>query len=163
MEYTLIYEALADNQFPVKSCLLFAILWIGLICLLVIFFRNKRPLSEIIFFSIIFAVVSIVLVSIISGYYSTKYIYDDYTCGKYLVAEGIIENYECGEPNNLSPDYFTIDGVLFSVGPSTSRTGFNYQLRQCDGSPLREGQMCIIYYVKWKFQNVIMKIQFIDN
>lgn len=84
-------------------------------------------------------------------------VYDAYHSGDYLIVEGIIEDYSLadeGEPN--LPDSFRVNDVDFQVPGFVSAWG--YPLKNADGGVLKNGMRVRIYYVPYKFENVIMKI-----
>lgn len=111
--------------------------------------------------------VAVILVFIIScSFYTSidakRKVYDEYVDGKFLVVTGEITYYtlaEEGQPR-LS-DSFYVDDVFFIVPGFVSPWG--YPLNRVNGGILEDGMEVIIYYIPYKFENVIMKIQFIDN
>ena len=64
------------------------------------------------------------------------------------------------EQNNL-PDSFLVDNVRFEIPCFT--TPWGYPLRQQDGGILKEGMYVKIYYVSYKYENVIMKVEIQTN
>lgn len=87
-------------------------------------------------------------------------VYDEYTKGNYLVAEGTIYDYfpaEEGEPN--LPDRFSVSEVEFQVPGFVSAWG--YPLKQNENGLLENGMHVRIYYIEYRFENVIMKIELV--
>lgn len=92
---------------------------------------------------------------------SRDQVYDKYVAGDYLTVEGIIEDYTLAEEGEAQlPDRFYVDGVRFSVPGFVS--GWGYPLKQVDGGVLENGKHVRIYYVPYKFENVIMKLEVLD-
>ena len=88
-------------------------------------------------------------------------VYNAYIAGEYLTVQGVISDYtlaEEGQPN--LPDRFYVDDIPFSVPGFVSAWG--YPLKHADGGILEDGMRVRIYYVPYKFENVIMRIELID-
>lgn len=120
---------------------------------------EKRAFTtgEKIFFSFIIVVLSTLVISIgLSGLNSAK-VYSAYQRGEAQVVEGVISEYDANLELNEQPDSFMVDGVWFEVPCFT--TPWGYPLRQQDGGVLKEGMHVKIYYVSYKYDNIIMKIE----
>ena len=88
-------------------------------------------------------------------------VFDKYIAGDYSTAQGPIIEYipsEEGQPE--LPDYFCVDGVEFQVPGFVSVWG--YPLKRCDGGELKNGMNVRIYYVAYKHENVILKIELVE-
>ena len=111
---------------------------------------------------IVLFVLFIIIVSTIYSYFVSQRIWDNYKSGDYHTVEGTIEDYEIGTKEKLAyPDRFTVNGVHFIIAESTS-TGYGYSKRQYDGGSLRNGLYCKIYYIPYRFENVIMKLEIVQ-
>ena len=87
-------------------------------------------------------------------------VYDEYQAGNYLIAEGIIDSYHPAEEMQINlPDEFVVDGLDFQVPGFVSAWG--YPLKQANGGVLKNGMHVRIYYVPYKYENVIMRIEHI--
>lgn len=92
------------------------------------------------------------------SYPNTKSIYREYASGEYSIVEGVIEDYEVGTGQRGDyADRFSLEGIFFDLS-RTSYTGYGYELRQTDGGVLGNGVRCKIYYVPYRYENIIMKL-----
>lgn len=113
------------------------------------------------------AVMSIVLIAQFATFFQTKQVLDSYIKGDCEIVEGEISNYEQKyEVGTMSedkyPDRFFVNNIEFIVyGYQTY--GIEYCLRQADGSKLENGQSVKIYYTKFKYENLILKIELTDS
>ncbi|MGM9645336.1 MAG: hypothetical protein ACI3XS_01410 [Eubacteriales bacterium] len=157
MDYTVIYEAGMPNGISIPFIVI-VLSFIAMTVWGIILFRNKSgSVKNKIFPFIVAAVLLIVIVACIVNFMSSYYnVWKAYTGGEGLVAEGTIENYEVVEGRS-EIDYFEVNGVEFSVPGYASE--FGYELRKSDGSILDSGVKVRITYVKYKTENVIMKLE----
>lgn len=158
--YQTIYEAVPDLSVAPPL----VIVCVLTLCLVTyIIYAWKTGKDDYIF--LIFVAVFLVFIISCSFYTSIdakQKVYDEYAKGNYLVITGEITHYtlaEEGQPR-LS-DSFYVDDVFFIVPGFVSPWG--YPLNRVNGGILEDGMEVIIYYIPYKFENVIMKIQFIDN
>lgn len=161
MEYGIIYEA-SHNHLVTIPFIIIVVLEILLTVYTVINWKYNSTSGRI---GMCFVGIFLLMIisAIIFKYLSTQSIWNDYKNNNYQIVEGIIENYEVGTDEKLSfPDRFSIEGTEFVVSNHPS-TGYGYSLRQYDGGVLRDGCKCAIYYVPYGFENVIMKIELLEN
>lgn len=133
-----------------------------LITLLVIVFRKRvdRGVRCLISFIIVF-LLFIISCQIYVTIDAKHKVYDEYQAGNYHIVEGRIDGYtlaEEGQPN--LPDYFYVDDIEFQVPGFVSAWG--YPLKKIDGGVLEDGMHVKIYYIHYKCENVIMKIEQLD-
>lgn len=92
-----------------------------------------------------------------SYFHEIKYLYNAYTAGDYQVVEGEIYDYTpLNVEEGIKYDTFFVDGIEFDTGKMFS---FGYSLMQSEGSPLKNGMKVRIYYIFYKYTNVMMKIE----
>lgn len=154
--YNLIYEA-TDNTIISLPFIIVCILEL-IIVFYAIFTWKCNKIDGKIGLCIVSIILLIIIVSIIFEYINTKTLYTKYETGDFLVAEGIIENYEIGTNEKASfPDRFTINGISFIVS-NNPYTGYGYTLRYTDGGILENGTTCKIHYIPYKGDNIIMAL-----
>ena len=90
-----------------------------------------------------------------------KKVYGKYIQGDYLTVEGEVENYMPDPDGANLPDRFSVEDIDFSIPGFT--TVWGYPLRHVDGGELQNGLNVKIYYIPYKFENVIMKIVIFDD
>lgn len=160
MEYVCIYEALPNNLFSTPFVIL-SVIELILTIDTIVNWRNNKNSGKIGMLIVLF-VPFIIIVSTIYSYCSSQMIWDNYKSGNYYTVEGKIEDYEIGTKEKLAyPDRFTVNGVHFIIAESPS-TGYGYSKRQYDGGSLRNGLYCKIYYIPYRFENVIMKLEIVQ-
>ena len=118
-------------------------------------------IGEKIFFSFVIIVISIMVISVGSSYFGSKRIYSQYQKGNAQIVEGEVSEYHANLEQNNLPDSFLVDNVRFEIPCFT--TPWGYPLRQQDGGILKEGMYVKIYYVSYKYENVIMKVEIQTN
>ena len=152
-----IYEA--SNRIIPSIPLVFVIIAdIVVICVTIALWK-KSSISFKIFFIFVSFILALVAFSVIyTGIDSTK-LYREYRAGKALVVEGEIENYSANEEQNELPDTFSVNEISFST---FSATPYGYSTRQKDGGVLHDGCKVRIYYLPYKLENVIMKIELFE-
>lgn len=110
---------------------------------------------------------SVAIVSQFSTFFATKQLFEEFKNGNCEIAEGKIvnyeQNYEIGTMAKENyPDRFFVDNTEFIVyGYSTY--GLEYSLRQTDGSILKNGQNVRITYSNRFHENLILKIEIINQ
>ena len=156
MVYTCIYEALPNKLFTVTFIIL-SLLELTVLVYAIFNWKNNNSGGK---FGMCLVAVLLFLVigSTIYTYFSTKVLWQTYKDGNCVVTEGLIEDYteETTEASEL-PDRFIVNDVEFIVSNSPS-TGYGYPLRHRDGGLLQNGMYCRIYYIPYRFENIIMKI-----
>ena len=118
-----------------------------------------RPftIGEKIFFGfIIFFLTGVVVITVVSGF-DAKKIYAEYQAGKAQIVEGEISDYRPNLEENEAPDHFDVNDLSFEIPGGT--TPWGYPLRQQDGGELADGVYVKIYYVVYKYENVIMRLE----
>ena len=74
----------------------------------------------------------------------------------------VISDYTTAEKSQPNlPDYFLVNDIEFQVPVFVSAWG--YPLKKIDGGILENGMYVKIYYIKYKSENVIMKIEHLRN
>ena len=161
MEYICIYEALPNSLFSLPFVILCVFELILTIYTIATWGNNEN--STKIGMLIALFVLLIMIVSTIYGYCSSQTIWDNYKSGDYHTVEGTIEDYEVGTEEKLAyPDRFTVNGVHFIIAEHPY-TGYGYSKRQYDGGSLRNGLYCKICYIPYGVENVIMKLEIVQN
>lgn len=158
--YKKIYEA--QPVYGINPAFLILCLITILIVVLIVVFWGKvdkgvRCLSLAVAFFLLF----IITCQVYTAIDAKRKVYDRYIAGEYLTVEGIITDYtlaEEGQPN--LPDSFCVDEVNFSVPGFVSAWG--YPLKRADGGILENGIYVRIYYIPYKFENVIMKMELLE-
>lgn len=156
MECITIYEALPNHlvTFPFVIAVALEIL---LIVFVVVNWKNNS-IGTRIGMCIIGVFLFMIIFTIIYNYCSAQFIWNDYKKGQYQIVEGVIEKYEVGTDEKIAfPDRFTVSGKEFIVSNQPA-FGYGYSLRQYDGGVLCDGLKCTIYYIPYRFENIIMKI-----
>lgn len=161
MEYTCLYEA------PSSRLITFPFIVILVIELIVITYSVINWKKNTISGKIGMVLVSTFLLGIIGAtlydHFSSNTIWKTYQNGEYQTAQGTIEKYTPAVDDSPSvPDTFTVDGKEFTISPAPF-TGYGYTERQCDGGLLENGMECKIYYVPYKFENVIVELQIVQD
>ena len=164
-QYITVYEAGKGSIFSPMFFIFFALVILFLI-LGCYYFRNRK--GEWLLFRIISFIpllwVSIVFLAVIVNYCDAeKNVYQKYVNGEYSVVEGtIIEYTEYGlEPGRRAVyDSFCVNGVEFTL-PAITDWGYNL-LRRDDGI-LENGVQVKIYYVFYKYDNEIVKIELLPQ
>lgn len=155
MEYTCIYEAL-PNRSVILPVIILCILELCMAIYGIINWKYNAVSGKIgiclISFLLLFFITCSVYYCIVS--YT---IWDTYQNGDYLIAEGIIEDYKV--ENEGHPDKFTVNGSYFYIPKPAG-----WEWEHDDGSRiLHNGQYCKIFYVPYKYENVIMKILLVQE
>ena len=154
---TILYEA--EAFYGINPAFIIFLLVIILMSILLIVFWRKVDIGGKIFVSIIiFFLVLICFCQIYVSIDARNKVYNKYQSGQYLVVEGVISNYTVAddwEPN--LPDYFYVNDIEFKVPGFVSPWG--YPLKQIDGGVLDNGMNVKIYYIEYKNENVIMRIE----
>ncbi|MBR6427447.1 MAG: hypothetical protein IKS28_06435 [Clostridia bacterium] len=119
-------------------------------------FWKKRNWLERLFWGLISITLLIISTSSIYSIHYDLKCFEKYKNGDYLVIEGQIDTYDSYEVNSIVHDVFTVSDVEFLI-PNTSIFGYNF--RKIDGSILVTGMNVRIYYIPYKFENIIMKIE----
>lgn len=154
---TILYEA--EPFYGINPVFIIFLLIIALMSVLLIIFWKKVDIGVKIFISII--ILLLVLICFCQIYVSIdarNKVYNKYQSGQYLVVEGVISNYTVAddwEPN--LPDSFCVNDIEFKVPGFVSPWG--YPLKQIDGGVLDNGMNVKIYYIEYKNENVIMRIE----
>lgn len=153
----ILYEA--EAFYGINPAFIIFLLVIILMSILLIIFWRKVDIGVKIFISIIiFFFVLICFCQIYVSIDARNKVYNKYQSGQYLVTEGAISNYTVAdkcEPN--LPDYFWVNDIEFKVPGFVSPWG--YPLKQIDGGILNDGMNVKIYYIEYKNENVIMRIE----
>ena len=154
MEYPCIYEV-GDSSisFPLVFILI-CIAELGLIIYTVLKWKQIDISGKGLICFLLAFLLMVILVTI-REYYITKATLQSYERGEYLIAEGVIEDYDTSFADSRNgPDHFSVNSVDFDITGS----GIGYLYRQRDGGVLRNGLHCKIYYVPDRCFNVIMKL-----
>ena len=101
------------------------------------------------------------VISVGSSYFGSMRVYSEYQKGNAQIVEGEVSEYHANLEQNNLPDFFLVDNVRFEIPCFT--TPWGYPLRQQDGGILKEGMYVKIYYVSYKYENVIMKVEIQTN
>lgn len=159
----LIYEASGEFYLSIDFIILFLvdlaliIVYCSRLCRRLIGKSGSFSLSEGFFFGIIIVVLSLSVVSVGSSGFGAKRIYAEYQAGEAQVVEGEISDYRPNLEENEAPDHFVVNDLAFEVPGGT--TPWGYPLRQQDGGELADGVYVKIYYVVYKYENVIMRLE----
>lgn len=156
MDYEVLYEAVDNgNSSPTFFFVTLGIVIIGIALLIAVTIIGWKRNSLMVNITVCIAVLvgSIILVSTFVQSVQAGTIYPAYMNEEYEVVEGVIEDYD----EERAVDYFTVNGVLFSI-TNPQYTGYGYPFRHADGGVLDNGVRCIIYYVPFKCENVMMKV-----
>ena len=129
-----------------------------LICFLVAFFWKRNDKSGKIALIVVLIITCCIVGTIFYSYFNQEQnIYNKYKNGDYKIVEGIINDYQSMNiEEGWKRDSFTLEDVEFYV---PSLFSFGYSLMQEEGSPLENGMYVKIYYVPYRGENVIMKIE----
>lgn len=134
----------------------------ALITLLLVIYWNEVDRGVHWFISFIIAfLLFIIFCQVYTSIDAKNKVYDEYEAGNYLVVEGTINDYilaEDGQPR--LPDRFNVNDIEFSIPGFVSFWG--YPLKSVDGGMLKNGMSVRIYYITYKFENVIMKLEQLD-
>lgn len=161
MEYSTVYEA-SPRQFLTAPLVIAAVLEVLLLVYAVVNWKNSAKAGKI-GMCVVGGFLSVIFLVTTAGHWSSQSIWREYQKGEYQIAEGTIENYEVGSEEKASfPDRFTVNDTEFIIAEQPA-FGYGYALRQNDGGALRNGLKCKIFYVPYKYENVIMKIMLFDE
>ena len=161
MRYTTIYEA--KPFYGVSWTFIVVVLLFIVLLILGIIMCNKNPNGRIIDklgpFIVDVVLLVVIISTIYSGLDSKIKVYDKFANGNYLTADGIIEKYEeiKGISNEIKYDQFQVNDVIFYVPSGT--TCWGYPLKQSEGGVLKNNLKVKIYYINYKYENVIMKLE----
>lgn len=166
MNNLIIYEAKPSHEISILFFIIILIFIIVLIFGITLCIKNReaRVIDKIGPFVVDAILLFIIICIVITSFDSKNKVWNQYSKGNYLVAEGSIANYEevKGISNeDIKYDSFSIAKTEFHVPGFTTIWG--YPLRQVDGGVLKNGLKVKIYYVPYKFENVIMKLELIEN
>lgn len=166
MNNSIIYEAKISNEVSVPFIILVVVFLIILIFGIIACVKNPqaRIVDKIGPFIVDFILLFIIICLAVNSFDSKYKVWDQYSKGDYLVAEGTIENYEKVKgisDKDIKYDSFTVSGINFHV-PGFA-TVWGYPLRQIDGGVLKNGIKVKIYYIPYKFENVIMKLELVEQ
>ena len=155
MTYKTIYEAQRSYGSISPIFIIVTVVSIVLIVLMIKDWKNQKIISKIGMIVVTFTL-SIIFISTVYSFLSSQVlVYDKYAKGNYLVAEGTIENYT-QKADHPPADFFDVNNIDFEV---PGFTNWGYSLRQRDGGVLKDGVQVRIYYIHYKFENVIMKLE----
>lgn len=169
MNTQIIYEA-TNNIHPFT--LPFIIICIVLILVIVYIVKNWKKYEGPFIGKILFLLVpiglSIAIITQFTDYFKVKQVLADFQNGKCNVAEGIIENYEedykVGTRSEGDyPDRFFVGGNEFIIHEDYTAFGVGYCLRHADGSELQEGQYVRITYSFTFYNNMILKVELMEE
>ncbi|MBQ2676433.1 MAG: hypothetical protein IJF54_03400 [Clostridia bacterium] len=123
---------------------------------------KKADIGFKIFFAIAILILTLVISSSIYTHIESKSsVYGKYKSGDYSIVEGEIYNYNIPADPGRHSDVFYVGDCEFIVPGFTTIWG--YPLRQKDGGILKDGMRVKIYYVKYKFDNVMMRLEVLDE
>lgn len=160
MMYTTIYEA-KPNYGISPIFIIFTIICLIIVRSLIKSFKTEE-LPARIFFVLCITTMLIVFMSTIYGYFDSKIlVYGKYVNGSYSTIVGKIKNYEPNTDGSQLPDRFDVEDNNFFVPGFTTIWG--YPLRQRDGGVLKNGLNVRVCYIKYKFENVIMKLEILKD
>ncbi|MBQ7936126.1 MAG: hypothetical protein IJ333_07240 [Clostridia bacterium] len=149
-----IYEAKSLLKIHPTNVLL-GIIAVGFIIFLVINWK-KGGLPFRCFFSFVPAFLLFLTICQVYTYFDSQQVYFKYKAGNYEIAEGTIEKYTVTEyPHQC--DTFQVQGMDF-LAPGYV-TGWGYPFNRANGGVLEDGMRVRIYYVPYKFENVIMRLE----
>lgn len=170
MNTQIIYDVANDPPtWPFSlSLIIVSFVSIVFIAYLIITWKNSDSLvGNIILLVVAIFVLFITITTQITDFFKIKQIFSDYEKGNCEVVEGKIENYEqfykVGTMAKQDyPDRFFVDDTEFIVyGYSTY--GVEYFWRQSDGSKLQEGQDVRITYANCFHENLILKVELMEE
>ena len=160
MNYTTIYEA-QRSYGGISPAFIFLCLFSFIIIVYIICEWKKVSIGTKIMMSLIIIFLGIVFFSVFSNHFSSlDLVYDQYVKGKGIIVEGVIGNYE-EHPDHPPSDTFYVNNKLFYLPGFTTIWG--YPLRERDGGVLKNGLHVRITYVSYKCENVMMKLEIIDQ
>lgn len=166
MKTKIVYEATNDITPFSLSFIIFCLFFILSLIILFKLWKNSNLGGRIGLILIPF-LMSIVLISHFAAFFEIEKLFSEFEKGNCEVVEGKIviyeQYYEIGTMSKEDyPDRFLVDGTEFIVfGYSTY--GLEYYLRQADGSPLKEGQNVRICYINAFHENLIFKIEMLEE
>mgnify|MGYP000044506598 FL=1 len=135
---------------------------LALLFLLCFLWRKRSVLSAKITTIFVIVVLTFIIGTLVFSHVDArKKVYNKYIEGDYLIVEGEVENYMPDPDGANLPDRFSVDDIDFAIPGFT--TCWGYPLRQVDGGELQNGVNVKIYYIPYKFENVIMKIVIFNN
>lgn len=159
--YKEIYEA--EPFYGVNPAfVIFCVITVLITLILIAFWRKIDRGSRFSYLFILIFFIFIIFCQVYTSIDAKHKVYNAYIAGEYLTVQGVISDYtlaEEGQPN--LPDSFYVDGVEFSVPGFVSAWG--YPLNRVNGGILDDGMCVRICYIPYKFENVIMKIEQIQN
>lgn len=133
-----------------------------LLFLYVFLWRKNSVLSAKIATIFVIVVLTFIIGTLVFSHVDArKKVYGKYIQGDYLTVEGEVENYMPDPDGANLPDRFSVEDIDFSIPGFT--TVWGYPLRHVDGGELQNGLNVKIYYIPYKFENVIMKIVIFDD
>ena len=156
---TTVYKATMSK--PSVIGLLLCAVTIAMIVVVIVRWKHS-PAAWRVFFTLISAVLLICSISIVYSYIREyRSVFLPYKRGDYLVADGVVRNYEKRTINQaLEQNEFEIDNVEFQL-PSMSEYG--YSLTESNGGIIREGMHLRIKYRFFRYENVILEIEIIED
>ncbi len=166
MNNSIIYEA----QPPQGISIVFIVVVLVFIILLLygIGMCIKQPKTQLVGKIVIFFADAVILLCIVSvaipAVDSGNKVWNRYLKGDYLVAKGIIDDYEDVKgftEKDLRYDSFSVSDVEFHVPGFV--TVWGYPLMRIEGGVLKNGMNVKIYYIPYKFENVIMKLELLEG
>ena len=159
--YKEIYEAKPFYGVNI-AFVIFCVITILITLIFIAFWRKFDKGSRFFFSFILVFFIFIIFSQAYTSIDAKRKVYDVYASGEYLTVQGVISDYtlaEEGQPN--LPDRFYVDGVEFSVPGFVSAWG--YPLNRINGGVLENGMCVKICYIPYKFENVIMKIEQLEQ
>ncbi len=155
-----LYEA-RPSYGPSSFHIVFMILFI-LFCFYIVKTWRKSTISVRAFLAVVAMVMVLIIVSTAwTAIHSFQHVYIKYTRGEYATVEGIISDYEAITDGSQMPDSFMVKGINF-IAPGFT-TIWGYPLRRADGGVLKDGMKVKIHYIHYKFENVIMRLEVMDE
>lgn len=158
-----LYEA-QRASFPILMVLILTIVALIFLVLNIWSWKRNEVAARIcltVITALLLAVVGIVFVE----YSKTQEIFALYECGEYQQVTGVITDYTVRQTDSQEaiPDDFLVSGITFYAHSSGSAAfGYGYP-RRSDGGQLENGQIVMIYYSPYQYENVILKILLLDD
>lgn len=159
--YITIYEAEASTSIYIPiSSIVFLFLEIMVIAISVTIWRRQVFSTRILLLFLMLFIGFLMFCSIYQYIDVRMNITDKYIDGNFEIVEGRIYNYEAVEKHEQGTDYFYVDNVMFTL---SSFTGYGYNVEQRDGGVLKNGMSVKIYYVPYKYENVMMRVELLES
>lgn len=156
--YRIIYEASTECYIPIGASI-FLFIEIAWITISVVKWKKEVLSTKLLLLFLMMFFCFLLLCNLYEYVDVRLNITEKYKFGIVEVVEGEIYDYESVNKNERGMDHFFVDGVEFSL---SSFTGYGYNIKQRDGGILKNGIYVRIYYIPYKYENVMMKLELLD-